>query len=509
MNKLSIAKRLIALNNWLIKEGHEEGALLHPFVESIIVKEAGRLSDVKREHPDKADLLDDTNLKLNEVGLQKYLGWVLEELIDSEFTEDPDKLIRILKLWERSKDRPEVKEKIKDINNWGADSLDKFLTHLPPTDKEKREAAKERRNSESDIIYNSEKYKVILPKTEFASRQWTGNSTQWCISSKNSNMFENYSKANYLLYHIFSKDPTIPDKGIYKRIAVPTQGGSGIAHNELRDSEDNLITEEKIREVIGEEWGAIKARIESDSKEKGFSPDIPERIVNIAKKIRGGADINYKEFRDVINWFLINQMDDDNIPPLLRNILSKAIEEKHPLVRHIARIKDDETQMIFDAIFTELYGSYTDDLDLKLKMPPYDVGDAASMQAYIFGKYPDLFSDSEKAEAASSLLQSYSRNLNHNLLNSLDFILETLNKTRMGQEIIQEFENEILYTHDPSSSYTDTDANTKDLHQIGLDSVTRIAKEVLKKTWEYTDTYPASPEDIERREWKKEEWQSW
>lgn len=496
MNKLSIAKRLLALNSWLIKEGHEDGALLYPLVENIIVKEAGRLSDAKEDYPDKEVLLDNVSLRLNEADLQKYLGWVLEELIDSEFTEEPDKLIRILKLWERSKARPEVKEKIKDINNWGADSLDKFLTHLPPTSKEKREAVQEKRNAESDIIYNSEKYKVILPKTKFASCQWTGNSTKWCISAKDvNNMFEYYSKANYLLYHIFSKDPSIPDKDIYKRIAVPTQGGSGIAHNELRDSEDNLITEEKIREVIGEEWGAIKARIESDSKEKGFSSHIPERIVNIVKKIRDGADISYKEFRDVINWFLRNQIGEENTSPLLKNTLSKAIKEEHPLIRYIVHIHDIDTQMIFDEIFTELYGSPTDDLPLNLKLPPYDAGDAASMQAYIFGKYPDLFGDSEKVEAASSLLQQY--NLNNDFLNSLDFILKTLNKTRMGQGLIQEFETEILYTHDPTSSYTATEADT------------HIAKEILKKTWEYTDTYPASPEDIERREWKKEEWQSW
>jgi hypothetical protein len=217
-------KKILILSSYLKTAHYAESALLEKVIKESFIKNASQIDDAKKEYPEHSDKIDRLNSELNNARLIKYLSWSLEELIDSEFQEDPAEIVQVLKDYERLKSKKEVKEKIKDINSWGAAALRRFLDKVSETSQSIRNREKIKRDSESEIIYDSDNFTVILPKTHFASCQWTGKSTKWCVSMERDVYFTDYSNNNYFLYHIFNKDSALPDNDPNKRIAVPTIG---------------------------------------------------------------------------------------------------------------------------------------------------------------------------------------------------------------------------------------------------------------------------------------------
>ena len=278
--------KLINLANYLDESGFKKEA----DNVDLIIKIAGMLDDAVRKNPE----LEEGIRGLHAGVRPGHFRWALEELVDGNAT--PEELIPLLNRFQKIRNNLERG----DLYQYPAiNILQKAIKAHGQTDVEIRKEKREKRYRESDVVYNSDKFKVIWPKTEFASCEWTGNSTKWCISAKEpDNMYSSYSKDNIFLYFVLNKE--LPEDDPFKRISLPTKGDMGILRSEVRDAVDDHIGVGGAMESIGKEYRAIEQKILEHAKTIEFTDDISEDIKSAARKIKNKEKINVKELADIL-----------------------------------------------------------------------------------------------------------------------------------------------------------------------------------------------------------------
>jgi hypothetical protein len=202
----------------------------------------------------------------------------------------------------------EIKNKIeqgyiKDINDL------KKLRIISKTDKRKEE------KKEADIIYNDDRFLIIVPHTYTASCYYTAG-TKWCIT-KDSRYWEYVLEDLYTFYFIIDKTKSISDP-LYK-IAIAVDENGNIDRNNFVDAEDNTI--EIDPEIYLKKIGLFdKVKFISRINQIYPKTNIDRvKLKNIVYKYGKNKDNDeyYKETPDGITvdgdiW--LNDKDIDNIP---------------------------------------------------------------------------------------------------------------------------------------------------------------------------------------------------
>jgi hypothetical protein len=124
----------------------------------------------------------------------------------------------------------------KDINQYA--NLEELSDALEPIIN-KEETKFLQHNTEK--IYEDSRYLVILPKTKEAACKY-GSNTKWCVASKNSSHFNQYTAGKQKLYYVIDKKNSTDD--FFSKIAVHYDD---YGNRTLWNSKDVKLSEKEIR----------------------------------------------------------------------------------------------------------------------------------------------------------------------------------------------------------------------------------------------------------------------
>jgi uncharacterized protein YfkK (UPF0435 family) len=278
--------KLMNLANYLGRSGFKKEA----DDIGLFIKIAGKLESAIHKYPSF-----EAEIRRLIAGVRPgHFEWALEELVDGNAT--PEELIPVLDRFQKIRSNLERD----DLYQYPAiNILRREVNRYGPTSAEVRLEKKERKRKESDIIYSSDNFKVIWPKTEFASCQWTGFDTTWCVSAEENNMYDSYAKDNVFLYFVLNKN--LPEDDPFKRISLPTKGDLGILRSEVRNATDDHIGVGGASESIGEEFNAIEQSVLEHSKAAEFTENIKEDVKHAVRLIKNKENINVKELASILD----------------------------------------------------------------------------------------------------------------------------------------------------------------------------------------------------------------
>ena len=296
----------------------------------------GRFEDAANANQDYANEL----MKLKSGGLKpKYIDWVLKQFKDGSLKKENnvalDYVLNNLKLFDMYSERQIIKNK--DIGKYK--NIDDVVSAVLQAEeiidnKNKKKAVSE---SEQEVFYNDNDWKIVQPKTAQASCK-LGINTKWCISAtKSKNHFQNYTESgNVLFYFIF-------DKKNNKKYAIAVYGEEYDNTIEIYDQEDIEIKpnkfvfmvptyiSQKINEIVGIEVLPVgivdntKSYLEKiinnpemlsdlDPNHEGnidilFQHGNPEQKLQVAKLILPQSNLltNYREYFATLRATIDNQ----------------------------------------------------------------------------------------------------------------------------------------------------------------------------------------------------------
>ena len=333
--------KLINLANYLDKSGFRREADKI----SLLIKVAGKLTDAINTYPE----FEQEIRKLYAGVRPGYFNWALEELVDGNATSD--ELIPILDRFQRVRDNLERK----DLYQYPAiNILRKAVDKYGQTDAELRVEKRNKKSEETDFVYKSDNFIVIWPKTEFASCEW-GKNTKWCVSAKESNMYDNYSNDNVFLYFIINKN--LSDKDKYRRIAIPTKGNLGILKTEVRDALDENISMEEVMRATGDEYNLILNAILDHADNTNFTDNVSDHAKEAAIKIENSEDISVQELANILA--LIGDSDTGNT--YWTNLIMSALPTHPTLVSVILQSRPDNKHNLKYEIESLLEYTYSEE----------------------------------------------------------------------------------------------------------------------------------------------------
>ena len=190
--------------------------------------ESAEIQDAKKFISYIADQVDPTRN-------QKYTLWILRTYIKGgiEKYEDFGRVLEYLTIFDKHKKKMAIKDinQIKSLSDLGQMSLPFADEDEEPSRKERRKSEEQQYydSGEAELIFNSDKVKIVIPKTREASCYF-GKNTQWCTASTKYDQFESYSKRGPLYI--------ILDKKENKRF----QFHASKTGTELRDENDRSVS---------------------------------------------------------------------------------------------------------------------------------------------------------------------------------------------------------------------------------------------------------------------------
>jgi hypothetical protein len=341
----------------------------------LLIKVAGKLTDAINTYPE----FEQEIRNLYSGVRPGYFNWALEELVDGNATSD--ELIPILNRFQRVRGNLERK----DLYQYPAiNILRKAISRYGKTAAELKAEKGEKKSQETDVIYNSDKFVVVWPKTEFASCEW-GVNTKWCVSAKESNMYDNYANDNVFLYFIINKN--LPDKDVHKRIAMPTSGDLGVLKSEIRDALDENMTMKEVMEVTGDEYNSILNSILDHASNVNFTENVTDQAKAAAVKIRNGEDVSVDELSNILRlmgdsdsgdtyWIKLILKSLSDHPTLADTVLKSSVQNKHYLEYEI----ESSIQYTDPSIISEKASDLANlGLDLYI-MERYNVSDSIKLE---------------------------------------------------------------------------------------------------------------------------------
>lgn len=221
-----------------------------------------RLTDTKDKYPDISEFVDYFSQN-DPSGKNKYLMWMAKTLdqeargMTKEAQKDvAEQAVKLVKSFHKNQKRLSKK----DINQYKSfQDLEKDLSSLGVTQKEKRSKEKEEAIEGSEIVHQDENFFIVSPNTKESSCYY-GKGTQWCISATRSeNYFDRYTQEGKVFY--FLRNENLPEDHKGRKLAF-VFGGSGL--EEIYNALDQRILEQEATEHIMENMFGE----EEESKEK-------------------------------------------------------------------------------------------------------------------------------------------------------------------------------------------------------------------------------------------------
>ena len=142
---------------------------------------------------------------------KKYVNWMIVRYLKGDIRrlEDiPSRIAPALSKFQSLQNKKKLKPEHSDINKIRSieDVMDEYSIDSNQTQGNKSQAKSVERSmydsKEAELIFNSNEYKIVVPKTEEASC-FFGKNTRWCTAASNDNQFNNYSKKGplYIILH--------------------------------------------------------------------------------------------------------------------------------------------------------------------------------------------------------------------------------------------------------------------------------------------------------------------
>jgi hypothetical protein len=152
----------------------------------------------------------------NAIPHPKYLEFALKNMCCDVRWDLPDKILNLLDDFHELSEKGFIKNKDIYSKEYKNDVDFKFLTSVIGEAKkiEREKELKTKLTSERDVVYNGDRWMVIVPKSHLASCKY-GAGTKWCTASKNDpGHFDGYTD-DALLFYILDKNeiPTTQSMG--------------------------------------------------------------------------------------------------------------------------------------------------------------------------------------------------------------------------------------------------------------------------------------------------------
>jgi len=258
------------------------------------------VSDAKEKHPLVSEKIDELAAMLPEK-LHKYIPWAAKQM-SSDQTIDVTLLADTLLSFEKNVQR--IKDR--DIESY---KTFQDLTNAVRNVTEKQTKSQKQTSISADVdkIYESDRLLAIVPKTEEASCKYGAN-TRWCVSGKKDNKFEEYKDFTVTVF-IINKDKQ--EKFAY--VTVPDNEGN-IKKTQIFDEKDKELSEDKLRNSLGDELDVIKEKIRDYVK----SSDVGKMSEEKAWKLAKSKDVEKRivaaksEFvpQEVLEFLAVDKNDD-------------------------------------------------------------------------------------------------------------------------------------------------------------------------------------------------------
>jgi len=183
---------------------------------SIILTAA--VKDLKNRYPHLSSQIDD--LTNNKKVKQKYLDWIVSQLVKGESQEE---LVNSINLFDRK--LPALAEEYRDISKFNSlEELNKVLKDL----ENKVRRTVEVKDESAKKLFENERYVLIRPDTHLAACSF-GSGTRWCVTSQEVPHYENYINHNVVIYYFIDK--TLPSHNTLYKVAFAAQ----------RDVDNNVL----------------------------------------------------------------------------------------------------------------------------------------------------------------------------------------------------------------------------------------------------------------------------
>lgn len=289
---------------------------------------------------DKAVELDPTSIGNLKVG--RYVDWIIRNKL---FDIDKDEIRDVLNTFEKYKSKIDLSKR--DINKLTYDVVKDLVNNIkldtPLSKKEKKDIDREQAEKESEVVYKSDQYVIVVPHTEFASCYF-GAGADWCTARREHyrNMFSHYDR-NGSLYIILDKktkekfqlfksennreveykDSSNRNFDPFERFSDDDELIKWLEENEFKNTSE--LTEEEARELAEEFLSYVGFDYQDDGK-------LYEDSIDILKNyFLGFNDFEY-EMDDLFDYIKRDELGDlvYEFKKTQEIIDKQGINSKHP-----------------------------------------------------------------------------------------------------------------------------------------------------------------------------------
>ena len=337
------------------------------------LKEAGILSDLKEKYEEYSEDIQgafDSGVKPN------HIQWIVKIKEGIEAHSFEDLIVLVLSFYKAQQNlekkdllqyssATEVIQAIQDYEAKKRES-DERRRGISEQQREKSRVLKEKEliNKTTDIIYESDKYLVVLPGSTQSSIMY-GNNTSWCTAyTSSNNMFNTYAiKQGILLYYIITKGIEPREDSMAKiSIGILNRGEGDIKVLEREshatvDAVNTPLAESEIISYLEEDGNTIINKIKEDAKtrEKTSARRIIENstleefkhnieiATNDQKKVLKREFATYSNNEEILE-FLLQDKDED---PWIK----EQIAENTSSLRLLSLLARDESSWIREVVF--------------------------------------------------------------------------------------------------------------------------------------------------------------
>ena len=187
-------------------------------------------------------------------GKSKYLKWQVSMLV-SGVALAPE-IVDVTRLFHRFQEKLEKR----DIYQWKpaefTDLRDRLFELEDLQTQKSKQESDAKASCESETVYESEKFRVILIKNKAASIHY-GRGTKWCIRLESRGYFEDYDKNNVVFFFIFNKTATSDDPLYRVAISYQRDKENKISKTTYWDSLNRIVQNDHVATYYGTEFSKI------------------------------------------------------------------------------------------------------------------------------------------------------------------------------------------------------------------------------------------------------------
>lgn len=235
-------------------------AVLKEYVSRLLTE--GRVDDAREKYPDIAEEDFEFLVHSQPTGSNnKYLMWSCMQVDEGYSTEV---IVGAIRLFDGNQQRL----KNRDINQYKEPG--EIETAVAELGKSRGQKAAEVR-SDTDIIYNDDRFSVVRPHTTEAACKY-GTGTKWCIAATAShNYYNSYSTNNNKFYFVIDK--SLPASNPASKFAIAYISDRQI---QVYDAPDKLVNISVVAKHVGDKWNDMWSKIEAHVKANPMTREVED-----------------------------------------------------------------------------------------------------------------------------------------------------------------------------------------------------------------------------------------